>query len=183
MLANSSFVELLVARELRWCTCVNARAQGTRWLRFFGFISKLGDGYIWYALIAAFALFGGQKGLSAALHMALVGLISLVLYKSIKRISKRDRPLTKNRAINLSVAPLDEFSFPSGHTLHAVAFSLVACSYFHVLGFFLIPMTILIALSRVVLGLHFPSDVLAAVGLGFALHFGVGFKLPALLLV
>jgi len=183
MSANSTLVAIIIASELRWCASVNARAQGTRWLGLFGFISKLGDGYIWYALIAAFALIGGQKGTNAALHMALIGLLSLVVYKSIKRISRRDRPLKKNHTINLSIAPLDEFSFPSGHTLHAVAFSLVACEYFPWLGFILIPITILIALSRVVLGLHFPSDVLAAIGLGFALYLGVGLKIPTPLLV
>jgi undecaprenyl-diphosphatase len=183
MLANSHLVETMIARELRWCTGINARAQGTRWLRFFGCVSKLGDGYIWYAMIALFALFGGQRGLTAALHMALIGVLSLVIYKSIKHISKRDRPLIKNRAINLSVAPLDEFSFPSGHTLHAVAFSLVACHYFAWLAVLLIPLTFLIALSRVVLGLHYPSDVLAAIALGFALYLGVGFKMPAILII
>ncbi len=182
MLANSNLLEAWIARELRWCTDVNARAQGTRWLRFFAVISKLGDGYIWYALIACFALLGGAPGLSAALHMALIGILSLVLYKSIKRMSKRGRPLMKNRAINLTVAPLDEFSFPSGHTLHAVAFSLVACHYFSWLAVVLVPLTVLIAISRVVLGLHYPSDVLAAVVLGAALYLGVGFRMPALLI-
>jgi membrane-associated phospholipid phosphatase len=63
------------------------------------------------------------------------------------------------------VAPLDEFSFPSGHTLHAVSFTIVALAYYPWLAPLLVPFTAGVALSRVVLGLHYPSDVLAATGI------------------
>jgi undecaprenyl-diphosphatase len=62
--------------------------------------------------------------------------------------------------------PLDPFSFPSGHTLHAVAFSVVAIVFYPVLAWVLVPFTVLVAVSRVVLGLHYPSDVLAGAALG-----------------
>ena len=67
------------------------------------------------------------------------------------------------------VAPLDEFSFPSGHTLHAVAFTLVALTYYPLLAWLLIPFSASVAASRVVLGLHYPSDVLAATVIGSTL--------------
>jgi undecaprenyl-diphosphatase len=67
------------------------------------------------------------------------------------------------------VAPLDEFSFPSGHTLHAVAFTLVALAHYPMLAWLLIPYSASVALSRVVLGLHYPSDVLAATAIGSVL--------------
>ena len=64
------------------------------------------------------------------------------------------------------MAPLDEFSFPSGHTLHAVAFTLVTLAYFPLLAWLLIPFSAGVAASRVALGLHYPSDVAAATVLG-----------------
>ncbi len=67
------------------------------------------------------------------------------------------------------VAPLDEFSFPSGHTLHAVSFSIVALAYYPWLTPLLVPFSAGVALSRVVLGLHYPSDVLAATLIGVLL--------------
>ncbi|WP_155518951.1 phosphatase PAP2 family protein, partial [Xanthomonas euvesicatoria] len=67
------------------------------------------------------------------------------------------------------VAPLDEFSFPSGHTLHAVSFSIVALAYYPWLAPLLVPFSAGVALSRVVLGLHYPSDVLAATLIGVLL--------------
>ena len=67
------------------------------------------------------------------------------------------------------VAPLDEYSFPSGHTLHAVSFTLIAVHYYPKLAWLLLPFAVLVALSRVVLGLHYPSDVLAGALLGAGL--------------
>jgi undecaprenyl-diphosphatase len=67
------------------------------------------------------------------------------------------------------VPPLDEFSFPSGHTLQAVGFTVVALAWYPLLAPLLLSFTALVATSRVVLGLHYPSDVLAAIGIGSAL--------------
>lgn len=62
--------------------------------------------------------------------------------------------------------PLDRFSFPSGHTLHAVCFTLVACAHYPGLLLLLVPFTLLVAASRLILGLHWLSDVIAGAGIG-----------------
>jgi undecaprenyl-diphosphatase len=162
----------LLASEKGWCLRANALCGRTATRRFFSSISRLGDGVFWYALMAVLALFCGRAGIDAALHLAAIGLISLLLYKLLKRWTRRPRPCASDLRIRAWVAPLDEFSFPSGHTLHAVAFSIVALSYFPVLAWLLIPFTASIAVSRVVLGLHYPSDVLAATGIGSGLALG-----------
>jgi undecaprenyl-diphosphatase len=62
--------------------------------------------------------------------------------------------------IDLAIPPLDQYSFPSGHTMHAVAFSIIVIAHHHELIYLVMPFTALIALSRIVLGLHYPTDVI-----------------------
>jgi len=149
--------------EWRWCLRGNQWAAGRAALRFFTLVSRLGDGVFWYALMLALALAGDAYGRIAALHMALTGFFATLLYRTLKRWTRRPRPFRAHRGIVAHIAPLDEFSFPSGHTLHAVAFTIIALAYFPLLAPLLIPFTLAIAASRVVLGLHYPSDVLAAI--------------------
>src|SRR5690606_3845649 len=110
--------------------------------------------------------FDGLEGLAASLHLAATGAIALLVYKLLKRWTRRPRPFASDARIRAWVAPLDEFSFPSGHTLHAVAFTLVALAHYPALAWVLVPFTASVAASRVVLGLHYPSDVIAATGIG-----------------
>lgn len=92
-----------------------------------------------------------------------------MLYRWLKAKTSRPRPYQVNRAITCNARPLDQFSFPSGHTLHAVAFTTIAIAYYPQLALLLIPFAFLVALSRMVLGLHYPSDVLAGAAIGAAI--------------
>ncbi len=87
----------------------------------------------------------------------------------LKQLFVRERPFITHTAIDPAAAPLDRYSFPSGHTLHAVSFAWQASAHFPELAWLLLPLAGLIAASRVVLGLHYPSDVLAGAVLGAAL--------------
>lgn len=159
----------LRASEAAWCLRVNALGTRGTVRRMFAVVSRLGDGVFWYALMGAMVLFDGLDGLVAAAHLLATGAVSLALYKAIKRWTRRPRPFASDVRIRAWVAPLDEFSFPSGHTLHAVAFTIVALAYYPALAWLLVPFSAAVAASRVVLGLHYPSDVLAATALGGAL--------------
>lgn len=162
--------------ERRLCLAMNRWGARRALTRLFRLISRLGDGMFWYALILMLALFAGHRGVLAALQMTAVGLVAALLYRTLKRWTKRPRPFRAHAEITPYIAPLDEFSFPSGHTLHAVSFSLIALAWFPWLAPLLVPFTVLVAMSRVVLGMHYPSDVLAATVIGGALA-GVSFLL------
>jgi undecaprenyl-diphosphatase len=155
--------------ERRLCLAMNRWGARRALIRLFRLVSRLGDGVFWYALMLMLALFAGRRGLQAALHMACVGIVAALLYRTLKRWTRRPRPFRAHADITPYIAPLDEFSFPSGHTLHAVSFTLIALAYFPWLAPLLLPFTLLVAMSRVVLGLHYPSDVLAATVIGCAL--------------
>ncbi|MHC1479788.1 phosphatase PAP2 family protein [Frateuria aurantia] len=151
--------------------CVGANRWGGRHpvRPFFRGISRLGDGSFWYALMGLLAIFGGRTGRITALEMVINGWIALQLYRYLKRWTQRPRPFRACPDIIAHIPPLDEFSFPSGHTLHAVSFTVIALDAFPLLALILLPFTLLIGLSRVILGLHYPTDVLAALCMGLIL--------------
>jgi undecaprenyl-diphosphatase len=129
-------------------------------------VSWLGNGIFWYALMLALLVTDQRGAAMPVLHMAFVGAVCTCCYKMVKRTTVRVRPYEVNPLVLAGAAVLDRFSFPSGHTLHAVAFTLIACAYYPALWVILVPFTLLTAVSRVALGLHYPSDVLAGAALG-----------------
>jgi undecaprenyl-diphosphatase len=152
--------------ELAACRRFNSTIRRARLARVFQIASRLGDGVIWYMLIAVLAFGYGEQGRMIALQCAVAGVSGLLIYRALKNVLVRERPYMTHDTIVCAGRPLDRFSFPSGHTLHAVSFTLIVCSSLPLLAVVLVPVAILIALSRVVLGLHYPSDVVAGGLLG-----------------
>jgi len=173
MATHGSLLARFDHAEYRLCRRLNRGVQHT-WVRvFFKIASRLGDGVIWYALMLALPLLYGAEGLRVAAIMLATGAVGLALYKFLKRTFVRERPFIRHAGISLAGAPLDRYSFPSGHTLHAVAFTWMAVAAFPALGIVLLPLALAIAASRVVLGLHYPTDVLVGALLG-AITGGMG---------
>ncbi|HEY8119422.1 MAG TPA: phosphatase PAP2 family protein [Methylophilaceae bacterium] len=154
--------------ELDGALCVRVnRTSQYLWVRLlFRLVSRLGDGVFWYAVMLGILCTQGEAGVLPCLHMALAGLTGTCLYKWIKGKTLRPRPYEVRQDIWLTGIPLDRFSFPSGHTLHAVAFCTVALAYYPMLAWLLLPFTLMVGMSRVILGLHYPSDVLAGALIG-----------------
>jgi undecaprenyl-diphosphatase len=134
--------------------------------RFFSLVSRLGDGMAWYALLAMLPAVLGSAAVVPTLHMAMTAGAAVLIYKAIKTSLVRERPYATCWAVKAVLPPLDRYSFPSGHTMHAVAFTIMIASYYPALLVLVAPFAISVALSRVVLGLHYPTDVLAGAGLG-----------------
>ena len=167
--AGQLILERMQACDASLCLLLNRAARRHLMQRAFALVSRLGDGIFWYALMAVLPLAGGSRGTTASLHMAVAGLAGVTLYKLIKRRVVRQRPFVTQPGILLGAPPLDRYSFPSGHTLHAVAFTLVVLAYYPVLAWVVVPFAVLVAFSRPVLGLHYPSDVLAGACIGATL--------------
>jgi undecaprenyl-diphosphatase len=166
-------LDAALARLQHWdeelCARFNRGTRHRPLLLAFRGVSWLGDGVFWYSLMLALLVADARGNALAVLHMAFVGAVCTATYKMVKRGTLRPRPFQVHGHIAAGAATLDTFSFPSGHTLHAVGFTLVAISYFPSLATLLVPFTLLTALSRVALGLHYPSDVLAGAALGAAI--------------
>lgn len=152
--------------ELDFCIRVNNSFRAPLIQKFFAAISRLGDGIFWYTLMLSLPFIYGMAALKVTGLMIAIGVIDLLLYKLIKHLTGRERPCAVNEKICLGTPPLDHYSFPSGHTLHAVAFTIIAVFHFPELAIVLIPFATLVAASRVILGLHYPTDVAAGAALG-----------------
>ena len=165
----NTFMARVDAAEYGLCRRLNRGASFALPRRVFQVASRLGDGLLWYVLIFALPALYGAVALKPAVIMALTGALGVLIYKLLKRVFVRERPFITHSAIDLAMAPLDRYSFPSGHTLHAVSFTWQACAHFPELAWVLVPAAALIAGSRVVLGLHYPTDVIAGAALGASL--------------
>ena len=143
------------------------RLQESRTARaFFRAVSKAGDGACWFALAAGLVAFGGTSSLPSVARMSAVGVLAALVSRAIKGWVNRPRPYQIDPRVVAACEALDPWSFPSGHTLHAVAFTGVLFVDHPLLAVALLPWTAAIALSRLVLGLHYPSDVAAGAALG-----------------
>ncbi len=151
------------------------RVNGWRppqWFRkFMVLATRMGDGWLWYTLGISIAIFGSTQRFRALLSMGIAAGFGVLLFKGVKRISKRRRPCEIEPHSWSLITPPDEFSFPSGHSITAFAVSIAVASFYPVLLCFLLPIAVTIAISRIILGMHFLSDVLVGSAIGAAIGF------------
>ncbi|MFW2372458.1 MAG: phosphatase PAP2 family protein [Gammaproteobacteria bacterium] len=155
--------------ELGLCQSLNQYSDIELIRVFFSLISRLGNGVFWYILMLLLPVAYGWSAIETSINMLVTGLIGVAVYKLLKTTLVRQRPYIQHSSIVQGTEALDYYSFPSGHTLHAFSFSLIAINSYPELALVLVPFTLLVAMSRVVLGLHYPTDVLVGAALGSSL--------------
>jgi undecaprenyl-diphosphatase len=134
----------------------------------FTWASRLGDAPLWLVLIALQPLLDAVAGPRRALLLLGLGSTNLLIYWALKRSTRRQRPYEGCLGIRACMKVPDPFSFPSGHTLHAVAFGALLSVFFPTWAPLLWAFAGVVAVSRVALGLHYPSDVLMGALIGAA---------------
>jgi len=155
-------------RERAWARRLNGAAARPWVVLSMVAVSRLGDGVLWCTIVAVLPFLGGPDGASCALLMVAIGLLNLCIYKYLKQRIARPRPYVSCPGVHACDRSLDEFSFPSGHAMHAAACSLILASYYPSLAAPVLLFTLLVALSRVVLGLHYLSDVAVGMAIGLS---------------
>jgi undecaprenyl-diphosphatase len=147
------------------------RWHAPRWIRAWMLLaSRGGDGWLWFFLGLALALFAPGDGFRIVTVGFASWLSGVAVFKSIKLLGRRERPCAIEPHCWAGISPpRDRFSFPSGHTISAFAIALPWGAYYPHLMAGLLFIAFSIAASRVVLGLHYLSDVLAGIAIGTAI--------------
>lgn len=134
-------------------------------------ITKFGDGGVfWIALAVIFLIFKKTRKMGLCMGLALLmGFITGNLI--LKNVVGRIRPYDLNPEIEILVKHLSDYSFPSGHTLASFEAATAIFINNKKIGIPALVLAFLIAISRIYLYVHYPSDVLAAIilGIGFAI--------------
>ncbi|EAS43554.1 phosphatase PAP2 family protein [Photobacterium profundum] len=125
-------------------------------------VSRSGDG----PLYAIFGLLVWMIDRTHGGQVLGIGLLTFTLelpmYLLLKNIFKRDRP----SELPSFIRPPDKYSLPSGHTAAAFIMASLISSYYPEWAWIVWPWAIMIGLSRVLLGVHFISDIIAGALLG-----------------
>jgi undecaprenyl-diphosphatase len=144
-----------------------------RWVRFWMMCAtRGGDGWLWYTMGLVILLFGGAERFATIGAAALAVAVGIALFLKLKRVCNRQRPCAIEPHCWASLLPPDQFSFPSGHSITAFAVATPMMLHYPTLGIGLLFCALSIAVSRIMLGLHFLSDVLAGCAIGFCLGYG-----------
>ncbi|HUL66374.1 MAG TPA: phosphatase PAP2 family protein [Burkholderiaceae bacterium] len=161
-------VERWAARDLRWIREIHRAASWPLVIVAVVAASRLANGVLWYSLMVLCPLLGGVTGTACAMQMAGVGVLNLAIYRYLKPRVGRLRPCDTCPGVNARARPLDTYSFPSGHTLHTVSFCIVIIYHYPWAALLAGPFGLVVAISRLVLGLHYPSDVAVGALMGVA---------------
>jgi undecaprenyl-diphosphatase len=141
-----------------------------RWMRLWMIAAtRGGDGWLWYAMGLIVALFGGADRIRPLASAFLAVSLGIAVFLKLKRAIGRRRPCTMEPHCWATLLPPDQFSFPSGHTITAFAVALALGSYYPSMLPGLLFCAASVAASRILLGMHFLTDVLAGAALGAAL--------------
>jgi len=154
------------------------RWRAPRWVRVWMLCAtRGGDGWLWYAMALIVLLFGGAERFRAVGAGALAAGAGIALFLQLKKAAGRRRPCVFEPHCWSTLLPPDQFSFPSGHTITAFAVALPLSLAYPEMAAGLLFCAVSVAISRILLGMHFLSDVLAGAAIGTVLAFSAAWAM------
>jgi len=169
--AASAILSYIARRDQRLMLRVH-RWPAPRWIRIWMLAAtRGGDGWLWYAMGAVILLIGGEDRFYAVAAAMLAVATGIALFLELKKITGRRRPCALEPHCWAHLLPPDQFSFPSGHTITAFAVAVSLSCFYPALTAGLLFCAVSVASSRILLGMHFLSDVVAGALIGSMLGY------------
>lgn len=150
-------------RAFLWCM---RRKRLRLWSALSRNISRTADGYAYPVIALGLLWLAGSTGKTVFWALLIGFAIERSAYFTLKNLLKRNRPADALPEFKSLIIPADKFSLPSGHTSAAFLIAGVLCHFFVPLLWLLYPWACLVGTSRVFLGVHFPTDILAGAAMG-----------------
>jgi undecaprenyl-diphosphatase len=148
------------------------RWRAPRWVRWWMLLAtRAGDGWLWGLIGIAVLLSPDPLRFRAVAAAGCAVTAGIVLFHRVKRLVCRIRPRDIEPHCWAHIVTRDRFSFPSGHSTTAFAVAVpLGCFYPEIMPVLLV-LAANVAISRVVVGMHFLSDVLVGSGVGALLGY------------
>ena len=148
------------------------RWRAPRWVRWWMLLAtRAGDGWLWGLIGIAVLLSPDAGRFHAILAAACAVTGGIVIFHTIKRKVCRVRPRDIEPHCWAQVVTRDKFSFPSGHSTTAFAVAMSLGSFYPEIMPLLLLLAANVAISRVIVGMHYLSDVLVGSGMGALLGY------------
>ena len=163
--SHLSAPDLNVMRRLnRW--------RAPRWVRWWMLLAtRAGDGWLWGFVGIALLLSNDEMRFRAVEAAGCATGAGIAIFHCLKRLFCRTRPRDIEPHCWANIVTRDKFSFPSGHSTTAFAVALCLGSFYPEILPVLLVLAANVAISRVMIGMHFMTDVLVGSGMGALLGY------------
>jgi undecaprenyl-diphosphatase len=148
------------------------RWRAPRWIKWWMLLAtKAGDGWLWGLAGIAVLLSKDPARFHAIEAAGFAVTAGIVIFHKVKRVFCRRRPRDIEPHCWANIVTKDKFSFPSGHSTTAFAVAVALGSFYPEIRPLLLVLAANVAVSRIIIGMHFVSDVLVGSGMGALLGY------------